>query len=69
MSFSAAGSGAAGRRAVPPEDPFVKAKTSAAAAFGSGFGLAALFCAATEILAPAALVLGIIGAVVSAVGS
>jgi len=67
MSTSSSPS-AAGRRSATVEDPFIKAKTSAAAVFGLVFGLAALFCAATAILAPAALVLGIIGLVLSVVG-
>jgi hypothetical protein len=37
------------------------AKTSAAAAFTLVFGLAALFCALTAILAPAAVLFGLIG--------
>lgn len=44
------------------------AKTSAAAAFGLVFGLASLFCALTGILAPAAVVLGLIGVVVAIAG-
>ena len=44
------------------------AKTSAAAAFGLVFGLAALFCALTAILAPAAVVFGLIGIVVAIAG-
>jgi hypothetical protein len=44
------------------------AKTSAAAAFGLVFGLAALFSALTAILAPAAVVFGIIGIIVSIAG-
>ena len=44
------------------------AKTSAAAAFGLVFGLAALFCALTAILAPAAVVFGLIGIIVSIAG-
>src|SRR5687767_15149742 len=44
------------------------AKTSAAAVFGLVFGLAALFCALTGILAPAAILFGVIGLVVSIVG-
>jgi hypothetical protein len=44
------------------------AKTSAAAAFGLVFGLAALFTALTAILAPAAVVFGLIGIIVSIAG-
>ena len=44
------------------------AKTSAAAAFGLVFGLAALFCALTAILAPAAVVFGILGIIIAAAG-
>lgn len=44
------------------------AKTSAAAAFGLVFGLAALFSALTAILAPAAVLFGIIGIIVAAAG-
>ena len=44
------------------------AKTSAAAVFGLVFGLAALFCALTAILAPAAVVFGVIGLILSIVG-
>ena len=44
------------------------AKTSAAAAFGLVFGLAALFCALTAILAPAAVLFGLIGILVAAAG-
>lgn len=43
-------------------------KTAAAAVFGLVFGVAALFCALTGILAPAAVVLGLIGIVLAAVG-
>ena len=48
--------------------PARPAKTSAAAVFGLVFGLAALFCALTGILAPAAVVFGIIGVVLAVVG-
>ena len=44
------------------------AKTSAAAVFALVFGLAALFCALTAILAPAAVLFGIIGIVLGIVG-
>ena len=44
------------------------AKTSAAATFGLVFGLAALFCALTAILSPAAVLFGLIGLVLSIVG-
>ena len=58
-------------RAVDPvveARPARPAKTSAAAVFGLVFGLAALFCALTGILAPAAVVFGIIGLVLTVVG-
>jgi hypothetical protein len=45
-----------------------RAKTSAAATFALVFGLAALFCALTAILSPAAVVFGIIGIVLGIVG-
>lgn len=44
------------------------AKTSAAAVFALVFGLAALFCALTAILSPAAVVFGIIGIILGIVG-
>ena len=44
------------------------AKTSAAAVFALVFGLAALFCALTGILSPAAVLFGIIGIVLGIVG-
>ena len=44
------------------------AKTSAAATFALVFGLAALFCALTAILSPAAVLFGIIGIVLGIVG-
>lgn len=44
------------------------AKTSAAAAFALVFGLAALFCALTAILAPAAVVFGLIGILLGIAG-
>lgn len=45
-----------------------KAKTSAAATFALVFGLAALFCALTGILAPAAVLFGVIGLVLAIAG-
>ena len=48
--------------------PARAAKTSAAAVFALVFGLAALFCALTAILSPAAIVFGIIGLILAAVG-
>ena len=44
------------------------AKTSAAAVFALVFGLAALFCALTAILSPAAVLFGVIGIVLGIVG-
>ncbi len=44
------------------------AKTSAAAAFGLVFGLSALFCALTAILAPLAVLFGLTGLVLGIVG-
>ena len=44
------------------------AKTSAAAVFSLVFGLSALFCALTAILAPAAVLFGLIGIVVGIAG-
>lgn len=44
------------------------AKTSAAAAFALVFGLAALFCALTAILSPAAVLFGLIGLVLGIAG-
>lgn len=44
------------------------AKTSAAAVFALVFGLAALFCALTGILAPAAVVFGLIGIILGVAG-
>ena len=44
------------------------AKTSAAAVFSLVFGLAALFCALTAILSPAAVLFGVIGVVLGIVG-
>ena len=49
-----------GRKVLP-------AKTSAAAAFTRVFGLAALFCALTAILAPAAVLFGLIGVVLGVI--
>jgi membrane-bound ClpP family serine protease len=43
-------------------------KTSAAATFALVFGLAALFCALTAILSPAAVLFGVIGVVLGIVG-
>lgn len=48
--------------------PARPAKTSAAAVFGLVFGLAALFCALTGILAPAAVVFGVLGLILAVVG-
>jgi hypothetical protein len=58
------------RAADPVEEmrPARPAKTSAAAVFGLVFGLAALFCALTGILAPAAVVFGVIGLILAVVG-
>ena len=58
------------RRADTVEEvrPARPAKTSAAAVFGLVFGLAALFCALTGILAPAAILFGLIGLVLAVVG-
>lgn len=50
------------------ETVLASAKTSATATFGLVFGLSALFCALTAILAPAAVVFGLIGLVLSIVG-
>ncbi len=44
------------------------AKTSAAAAFALVFGLSALFCALTAILAPAAVLFGLTGLILGIVG-
>ena len=44
------------------------AKTSAAAVFALVFGLAALFCALTAILSPAAVLFGVIGVVLAIAG-
>ena len=45
-----------------------KIKTSAAAVFALVFGLAALFCALTAILSPAAVLFGVIGIVLAIAG-
>jgi hypothetical protein len=45
-----------------------RAKTSAGATFALVFGLASLFCALTAILAPAAVLFGLIGLVLGVVG-
>jgi hypothetical protein len=47
---------------------YKSAKTSAAAAFALVFGLAALFCALTGILAPAAVLFGVIGIILGIAG-
>lgn len=63
-----------GRHGVAVDEPGYErrglrpAKTSTAAAFGLVFGLSALFCALTGVLAPLAIVLGIIGWIVGASG-
>lgn len=48
--------------------PAPPAKTSTAAVFALVFGLAALFCALTAILSPAAVVFGIIGLILAVAG-
>lgn len=50
------------------EQGLARHKTSAAAVFALVFGLAALFCALTAILAPAAVVFALIGIVLGVVG-
>jgi hypothetical protein len=50
------------------EHRYKPAKTSAAATFALVFGLAALFCALTAILAPAAVLFGLIGIVLGVAG-
>lgn len=50
------------------EHRYKPAKTSAAATFALVFGLAALFCALTAILSPAAVLFGIIGIILGIVG-
>ena len=52
----------------PGTDTDKSPKTSAAAVFALVFGLAALFCALTGILAPAAFVFGLIGVVLGVLG-
>lgn len=61
---------AAADRGQRPQDtrPVPAAKTSAAAVFSLVFGLAALFCALTAILSPAAVLFGLIGLVLAVVG-
>lgn len=49
-------------------DSGLKHKTSAAAVFALVFGLSALFCALTGLLAPAAVLFGLIGIVLGVVG-
>jgi len=44
------------------------AKTSAAAVFALVFGLAALFCALTAILSPAAVVFAVLGLILAVAG-
>lgn len=56
------------RDPLPEVRPARAAKTSAAAVFALVFGLAALFCALTAILSPAAVLFGIIGLVLAFVG-
>lgn len=82
-SDSAAGADVTGRRVGPDHPDYrddmgssayedrrrvLPAKTSAAAAFALVFGLAALFCALTAILSPAAVVFGVIGLILGIVG-
>ncbi len=58
-----------GRTTVRPGDTgALQHKTSAAAVFALVFGLAALFCALTAILSPAAVLFGIIGIVLGIAG-
>ncbi len=54
-----------GGRDVIPARP---AKTSAAVAFALVFGLAALFCALTAILSPAAVVFAVLGLILAVAG-
>jgi len=54
-----------GGRDVIPAPP---AKTSAAAVFALVFGLAALFCALTAILSPAAVVFAVLGLILAGAG-
>ena len=56
------------RRVVDEPRRELKHKTSAAAVFALVFGLAALFCALTAILSPLAVLFGLIGLVLGAVG-
>jgi hypothetical protein len=49
-------------------DRVLRARTSAAATFALVFGLAALFCGLTGILAPAAVLFGLIGVALGLVG-
>lgn len=53
---------------LPDTRPALAAKTSAAAVFALVFGLAALFCALTAILSPAAVLFGILGLILAAAG-
>jgi len=53
---------------LPDTRPAPAAKTSAAAVFALVFGLAALFCALTAILSPAAVLFGIIGLILAVAG-
>ena len=61
-------------RASAPPVPAVEtrparpAKTSAAAVFALVFGLAALFCALTALLSPAAVVFGVLGLILAVIG-
>ena len=57
-----------GRRDVDEPRRELRHKTSAAAVFALVFGLAALFCALTAILSPLAVLFGLIGLVLGAVG-
>ena len=52
----------------PTDTPVHKIKTSAAATFALVFGVAALFCALTALLSPAAVVLGVIALILAAAG-
>lgn len=53
---------------LPDSRPAPAAKTSSATVFGLVFGLAALFCAFTAILSPAAVLFGIIGLILAIAG-
>ncbi len=55
-------------QSLPETRPARPAKTSAAAVFALVFGLAALFCALTAILSPAAILFGVVGLVLAVVG-